>query len=273
MSTRRARAPQSTGGATRRWYRVERLLVLSGLGLLPWLVVLARGLPATSATGNLVWIGLDALEALGLIATGLLADRGHRLHPLTATASATLLALDAWFDTMTAAPGADRVAAVAMACAAELPLAGVCVVVAARGMAGLAVKGAVREGSWGADDGGGPSGAGSSGPCRGTASGPGSGPRRGTASGTASGTAFGTAFGRGSGPAPCAGQARRQYVAERRTCPLCRAGGGRARRAGICFSVTGRRTPDAPSASGGRCPGASRAGGCIPASVWSGRRR
>lgn len=272
MSTRRAREPRSTGGSTptRRWYRVERLLVLSGLGLLPWLVVLAHGLPpGTSATGNLVWIGLDALEALGLITTGLLADRGHRLHPLTATASATLLALDAWFDTMTAAPGADRVAAVAMACGAELPLAGVCVVVAARGMARLAVKGAVGGASWGADSGGGPFGAGSSGPRRGSGSGAGSGPRPGTASGPGSGPRPGPA----SGPAPCVRQARQQYVAERSPRPRCRAGVRRGRRAATCVSLTGRRTPNEPSASGGRCPGASRAGGCIPASVWSGRRR
>ena len=104
--------------------------------LLPWLAVLANSLPEAAVVSNwrMVWIGLDAAEAVALIATGLLTVRGHRLHPLTATAAATLLVVDAWFDTMTAAPGADQVAAAAMALGAELPLAVLCVVLAARGL-------------------------------------------------------------------------------------------------------------------------------------------
>ncbi|MFF7844968.1 hypothetical protein ACFZC6_40415 [Streptomyces ossamyceticus] len=121
----------------RRWCRVEHVLVVSGLALLPWLVVLAAELPTTAVASNwrTVWIGLDAAEAVALITTGLLAVRGHRLHPLTATAAATLLVVDAWFDTVTAAPGADQVSAAAMALGAELPLAVVCAVLAARGHA------------------------------------------------------------------------------------------------------------------------------------------
>ncbi|MDF3144864.1 MULTISPECIES: hypothetical protein [unclassified Streptomyces] len=130
----------STAGRVRRWCRMEHVLVVSGLALLPWLVVLAGSLPGTAVASNwrTVWIGLDAAEALGLIATGLLAVRGHRLHALTATAAATLLVVDAWFDTMTAAPGVDQVSAAAMALGAELPLAVMCVVLAARGQAGRA---------------------------------------------------------------------------------------------------------------------------------------
>ena len=136
------RQPQCVeGGSTlrrvRRWFRMEYVPVACGLALLPWLAVLADSLPATAVASNwrTVWIGLDAAEAVALIATGLLAVRGHRLHPLTATAAATLLLVDAWFDTMTAAPGADQVSAAAMALGAELPLAAVCVVLAARGHA------------------------------------------------------------------------------------------------------------------------------------------
>jgi hypothetical protein len=131
----------SEGGSVlrrvRRWCRVEHVLVVSGLALLPWLVVLAAGLPTTAVASNwrTVWIGLDAAEAVALITTGLLAVRGHRLHPLTATAAATLLVVDAWFDTVTAAPGADQVSAAAMALGAELPLAVVCAALAARGHA------------------------------------------------------------------------------------------------------------------------------------------
>jgi hypothetical protein len=108
--------------------RAGWLLVACGLALLPWLYVLATGLPATATAAHwpVAWVGLDALEALGLIATGLLAARGDRRHALAAAATATLLVVDAWFDTTTAAPGADFATAVAMALGAELPLAAVC---------------------------------------------------------------------------------------------------------------------------------------------------
>ncbi|MGY5045886.1 hypothetical protein ACWDE0_09555 [Streptomyces sp. 900105755] len=108
--------------------RAGGLLVVCGLALLPWLYVLATGLPATATAAHwpLAWVGLDALEALGLIATGLLAARGDRRHALTAAATATLLVVDAWFDTTTAAPGGDFATAVAMALGAELPLAALC---------------------------------------------------------------------------------------------------------------------------------------------------
>ncbi|WP_241968510.1 hypothetical protein [Streptomyces sp. ICBB 8177] len=108
--------------------RAGWLLVACGLALLPWLYVLATGLPATETAAHwpVAWVGLDALEALGLIATGLLAARGDRRHALVAAATATLLGVDAWFDTTTAAPGGDFATAVAMALGAELPLAALC---------------------------------------------------------------------------------------------------------------------------------------------------
>ncbi|MFB7598086.1 hypothetical protein [Streptomyces sp. NPDC056160] len=108
--------------------RAGWLLVACGLALLPWLYVLATGLQATATAAHwpVAWAGLDALEALGLIATGLLAARGDRHHALAAAATATLLVVDAWFDTTTAAPGGDFATAVAMALGAELPLAALC---------------------------------------------------------------------------------------------------------------------------------------------------
>ncbi|GAA3798693.1 hypothetical protein GCM10022403_035670 [Streptomyces coacervatus] len=129
--------PRAAVRRLRRRYHTEHVLVGCGLALLPWLVVLANGLPGTAeaAHWNTAWVGLDTLEALGLIATGLLAARGHRLHALTASATATLLLVDAWFDTMTAATSGDRISAVAMALGAELPLATVCAALAVRGLA------------------------------------------------------------------------------------------------------------------------------------------
>ncbi|MEV6672706.1 hypothetical protein [Streptomyces sp. NPDC051162] len=109
-------------------------LVVSGLALLPWLFVLATGLPATTTASrwSAAWVGLDALEALALITTGLLTVRRDHRHGVAAAATAALLVMDAWFDTMTAAPGADLASALAMAVALELPLAVVCGVLAVR---------------------------------------------------------------------------------------------------------------------------------------------
>ncbi|MFF2996860.1 hypothetical protein ACFVTC_20190 [Streptomyces sp. NPDC057950] len=114
--------------------RAGWLLVVCGFVLLPWLYVLATGLPdtATAAHWPVAWVGLDALEAVGLIATGVLAARGDRRHPLAATAVATLLVIDAWFDTTTAAAGSDLATAAAMALCAELPLAALCAWLAVR---------------------------------------------------------------------------------------------------------------------------------------------
>jgi hypothetical protein len=129
--------PRAAVPGVRRRYRMEHVLIGCGLALLPWLFVLAGTLPGTAVAThwNTAWVGLDALEALGLIATGLLAVRAHPLHALTASATATLLVVDAWFDTMTAAPGEDRISALAMTFGAELPLATVCAVLAVRGLA------------------------------------------------------------------------------------------------------------------------------------------
>ncbi|MFF7948954.1 hypothetical protein [Streptomyces griseorubiginosus] len=114
--------------------RAGWLLVTCGLALLPWLYVLATGLPATATVTHwpVAWVGLDALEALGLIATGLLAARGDRRHALAAAATATLLVVDAWFDTTTATPGSDLATAITMALGAELPLATLCARLALR---------------------------------------------------------------------------------------------------------------------------------------------
>ncbi|GAA2522529.1 hypothetical protein GCM10010276_86930 [Streptomyces longisporus] len=119
--------------------RTGWLLVACGLALLPWLYVLAAGLPATAPAAHwpVALVGLDALEALGLIATGLLAARGDRRHALAAAATATLLVVDAWFDTTTATPGGDFATAVAMSLGAELPLAALCGRLALRALSRL----------------------------------------------------------------------------------------------------------------------------------------
>ncbi|MGW5048864.1 hypothetical protein [Streptomyces griseoluteus] len=116
-----------------RW--VGPVLLGLGLAMIPWVVYLHTSLPATAEAPHWAWAwtGLDVLEALGLGATGLLLRRGDARASLTAMAASALLVVDAWFDTMTAAPGADLASAVAMALCAEIPLAAACALLAWRG--------------------------------------------------------------------------------------------------------------------------------------------
>jgi hypothetical protein len=109
-------------------------LIGSGLALIPWLFVLAAGLPSstTASHWSTAWVGFDGMEALGLITTGILLDRRDRRRCLAAAVTATLLTVDAWFDVTTATRGADQTTAVAMAVGPEIPLAIVCAVLAAR---------------------------------------------------------------------------------------------------------------------------------------------
>ncbi len=116
--------------------RAARLLVGLGLALLPWLVVLATTLPSATTVSHwsLAWVGLDCLEAVGLISTGVLLRRGDPRRCLTAMATSVLLVCDAWFDVTTSAPGAEVASAVAMALLVELPLALFCARLAVRAL-------------------------------------------------------------------------------------------------------------------------------------------
>ncbi|AZS71747.1 hypothetical protein DDE74_12995 [Streptomyces lydicus] len=109
--------------------RQGRLLTGAGLILLPWLGYLAGTLPPAEAVA---WVALDALEAVALLVTGTRLLRGDSRHRAPAAAAAVLLLADACLDLATAAPGTELATAVAMAVGAELPLAGLCTVLAAR---------------------------------------------------------------------------------------------------------------------------------------------
>lgn len=139
-------APHRQAPGSRFVGRAGWLLVGCGLVLLPWLYVLATGLPdtATAAHWSVAWVGLDALEAAALISTGVLAARDNLWHALTATATAALLVTDAWFDTTTAAAGSDLAVAATMALGAELPLAALCAWLAVRALGRRGRAGACR---------------------------------------------------------------------------------------------------------------------------------
>ncbi|MEU7169836.1 hypothetical protein AB0A70_35160 [Streptomyces morookaense] len=123
-------APAEVAGlrpAAGRFHLLGTVLIACGLALLPWVALLATDLPSAAP-----WVGLDALETLGLVTTGVLLVRGDARHTLTAAATAPLMVIDAWFD-ITTSDAARLFTASAMAFCAELPLAAVCAVVAVRG--------------------------------------------------------------------------------------------------------------------------------------------
>jgi len=134
------------GPAGRRW--LAGGLVAAGVIMTGWLFVLAARLPATATAWHwpLAWTGLDALEALGLLMTGRLLARRDDRYRLAAVATATLLAVDAWFDVTTAAPGSQQLTAVAMAACPELPVAALCLTLALRGQPGRQPAGPGRGG-------------------------------------------------------------------------------------------------------------------------------
>jgi hypothetical protein len=111
-------------------------LIGAGVALVPWLFVLAATLPATTTATHwrIAWVGLDTLEALSFVMTGVLVIRRDPRRCLTAMVTATLLIADAWFDVSTAAPGAEQVTAVAMAVLLESPLAVFSVILALRAL-------------------------------------------------------------------------------------------------------------------------------------------
>lgn len=101
---------------------------LFSLILLPWIVYLAYSLPSRqlSADYDIAWAGFDIMLLAALASTGYFAFRRSRYLATAATAAATLLIVDAWFDVMTTLPG-QRLQPVALAAGVELPLASVCV--------------------------------------------------------------------------------------------------------------------------------------------------
>ncbi|GAA2820087.1 hypothetical protein [Streptomyces showdoensis] len=124
-------ATAAEGLRTRTRTRLQgRILLGAGLVLLPWLGYLAGTLPPAEAAA---WVTLDALEAAALLAAGTRLLAGDPRHRAPAAAAATLLLADACADLATAAPGPELATAVAMAVLAELPLAALCVRLAAGG--------------------------------------------------------------------------------------------------------------------------------------------
>jgi hypothetical protein len=115
------------------WWVAPAFAVLA-IGTVPWVVFLAVTLPrhATFAHYRGVWVGFD-LGLIGVLATtAVLAWRGRPQVTIAATAAATMLFVDAWFDVLTTPRGRGLVVSVVLAGAVELPLAIICLWIALR---------------------------------------------------------------------------------------------------------------------------------------------
>jgi hypothetical protein len=91
----------------------------------PWIGVLIEQLHGQASKRSFAssWVGLDVAEAVCLLTVALLLSRRHRATSPVAAATAAILCMDAWFDTMSAAAKLPYAESLAMAWLAELPLA------------------------------------------------------------------------------------------------------------------------------------------------------
>lgn len=113
---------------------VVALFAATTLLLIPWTIGLVIILPSRhiSHHWDAAWGGFDAMMICALGLTAFFAWRRSTWVTMSATASATLLLTDAWFDTLTAGgPMQFRVALVS-AVGIEVPMALLCLWVAIR---------------------------------------------------------------------------------------------------------------------------------------------
>jgi hypothetical protein len=112
-----------------------RLLMVGALGETLWTIYVGYDLPRHYVANNwdVAWVGLDAAQVLMLAGAAWAAWRRRSLLVMFATASATLLLLDAWFDVTTARRG-DVLQGALLAGLVEVPSAIALVWVAHRGL-------------------------------------------------------------------------------------------------------------------------------------------
>jgi hypothetical protein len=132
---RRAASPASAPEETGAWRVspwIPRLFLLAALVLFPWVLVLVRVLPSEhkAAHWDIAWAGFDVGLALVLLAVALAAWRRSPWLEGAATAAATLLFVDAWFDVLTSSNTSELTIALCEAVFVEIPIAVLCLLIA-----------------------------------------------------------------------------------------------------------------------------------------------
>ncbi len=113
-----------------RW--VVPFFGLAALVLVPWVALLVYLLPSAHRAEHwdIAWSGFDVVLVLLLSAVAVAAWRGSLWFEGAATAAATLLFVDAWFDVLTSSTRVELFVAIGEAVFVELPLAFLCLLLA-----------------------------------------------------------------------------------------------------------------------------------------------
>ncbi len=108
------------------------LFAVAGIVLVPWILFLVSSLPSTHASAHwdIAWAGFDLALALLLFGVALAAWRRSPWLEGAASAAATLLFVDAWFDILTSSSHVELGVSIAEAAFVELPLAVICLLLA-----------------------------------------------------------------------------------------------------------------------------------------------
>jgi hypothetical protein len=130
-----------------RW--IAAAFACAAVALVPWIVLLAYGLPDHLRVRNwaTAWVGLDVLLFVAIALTAWLAYRRDLRYGLTAAVTGAICLVDSWFD-VTTSTGQGWWIAVALAVLVELPFAVACGWLALRAYR-LAVTRAAASGSAG----------------------------------------------------------------------------------------------------------------------------
>ena len=121
---------ESSGWRPASW--VVPLFAVAGIVLVPWIPFLVNSLPSTHASAHwdIAWAGFDLALALLLFGVALAAWRRSPWLEGAASAAATLLFVDAWFDILTSSSHVELGVSIGEAVFVELPLAVICLLLA-----------------------------------------------------------------------------------------------------------------------------------------------
>ena len=111
--------------AHRRSRRLAWIYTGAAVALLPWIVYLAVTLPRRDLDLHYraAWVGFDLFLAFAIVRTAYMAFRVDPRIQFPATATATLLLVDAWFDITTAGSRSAMLEALVLAAVFEIPAA------------------------------------------------------------------------------------------------------------------------------------------------------